>query len=131
VRPDALAISPMPRARAMSPSAAARKAIFARLDRGETLMICAAMFLELEWVLRSRPDLNNATVISMLRGLTEVRELAIDHAECVVEALYNFERANVDFAVCLFHATDRRRGCSQMLTFDRCAQKALPRCVAP
>ena len=112
-------------------SAQARKAIFTQLDRGETLMMCAAMFLELEWVLRSRPGLNKSNVIAMLRGLTEVRELVIDGDDCVVEALYTYENTNVDFAECLFYSIYRRRGCDAILSFDRRAQKALQGCVAP
>lgn len=112
-------------------SALARKAIFARIDSGESLMICAAMFLELEWVLRSRADLSKSNVISMLRSLTEVRELVIDDVDCVIEALHTYEHASVDFAECLFHATYRRRGCNGMLTFDRKAQKAFAGCLAP
>jgi predicted nucleic-acid-binding protein len=112
-------------------SALARRAIFDRLDRGEPLMICAATFLELEWVLKSRADLKKPSVISMLRGLTEVRELVIDDDDCVIEALHSYEAANVDFAECLFHAIYRRRGCDGMLSFDRLAQKALSGCIAP
>jgi predicted nucleic-acid-binding protein len=112
-------------------SAQARRAIFSRLDRGESLMICAATLLELEWVLKSRPDLKKPDVVAMLRSLTEVRELVIDDDDCVIEALHSYENANADFAECLFHATYRRRGCDCMLTFDRRAQKALAGCVAP
>jgi predicted nucleic-acid-binding protein len=112
-------------------SAQARRAIFNRLDRGESVMICAATFLELEWVLKSRADLKKADVIAMLRMLTEVRELVIDDVDSVIEALHSYENANVDFAECLFHATYRRRGCDGMLTFDRRALRALPGCVSP
>jgi predicted nucleic-acid-binding protein len=112
-------------------SALARKAIFNRLDRGQSLMICAATFLELEWLLKSRVDLKKPDVIAMLRILTEVRELVIDDDDCVIEALHSYENANADFAECVFHAIYRRRGCDGMLTFDRRAQKALAGCVAP
>jgi predicted nucleic-acid-binding protein len=112
-------------------SAQARRAIFDRLDRGESLMICAAAFLELEWALKSRPELKKVDVIAMLRAITEVRELVIDDDDCVIEALHSYENANTDFAECLFHGIYRRRGCDGMLTFDRRAQRALVGCVAP
>jgi predicted nucleic-acid-binding protein len=112
-------------------SALAKKALQGVLSSGQRLMICSAMFLELEWVLRSRPDLNKASVVAMLRQLFELHDLMIDDEAAVEEALQTYENANVDFAECLFYATCRRRGCGTMMTFDKAAQKHFAGCVAP
>lgn len=112
-------------------SARARKAFQDAIASGQRLMICSAMFLELEWVLRSRPDLNKPAVVAMLRQLLELHDLVIDDEVAAEEALHTYEAANVDFAECLFYAIYQRRGCSAMMTFDKGAQKHLPGCVAP
>ncbi len=112
-------------------SALARKAFQDAIASGQRLMICSAMFLELEWVLRSRPDLNKTAVVAMLRHLLQLHDLVIDDELVVEEALHTYEHVRADFAECLFHATYLRRGCSTMLTFDKLAQKHLRGCVAP
>ncbi len=112
-------------------SAVAKKALQDALANGQRMMICSAMFLELEWVLRSRPDLNKPAVVAMLRQLFELHDLIIDDEAAVEEALQTYENVNVDFAECLFYATYQRRGCSTMMTFDKSAQKHLAGCVAP
>lgn len=112
-------------------SALAMKALHDVIASGQRLMICAAMFLELEWVLRSRADLNKASVVAMLRQLFELHDLVIDDEAAVEEALQTYEYVNVDFAECLFNATYQRRGCATMMTFDKAAQRHLPGCIAP
>lgn len=112
-------------------SAAARREIVQARQRGETMMICAPAFLELEWVLRSRPGSDKALVITALRLLLEAKGLLIDDEASVEEAVHVYETANVDFAECLFYAIYQRRGCSAMMSFDKGAQKHLPGCIAP
>lgn len=112
-------------------SALARKALHDAIATGQRLMICSAMFLELEWVLRSRPDLNKPAVVAMLRQLLVLHDLVIDDEVAVEEALHAYENVNVDFAECLFHAIYQSRGCTTMMTFDKGAQKHLSGCVAP
>lgn len=112
-------------------SLAAKSTIHQLLERGETLAICAPMFLELEWVLRSRPDLSKADVVRMLRSLLELYDLWIEGEEAVEQALSFYEFASVDFGECLFQALYLRMGCTQMMTFDKFALKHLPDCFAP
>ncbi len=112
-------------------SAAARREIVRARQGGETMLICAPAFLELEWVLRSRPGSDKSLVTAGLRLLLEAKGLRIDDEASVEEAVHIYETANVDFAECLFYAIYQRRGCSAMMTFDKSAQKHLPGCVAP
>ena len=56
-------------------SPAARKAIQRVIAAGERLAICAPMFLELEWVLRSRDGANKASTVAMLRQLLELQDV--------------------------------------------------------
>ena len=112
-------------------SIAVRRVITQARRNGETLMICTPAFLELEWVLRSRPGSNKVLVIGALRMLLEAKGLEIDDEASVEQALHTYENASVDFAECLFHSIYTRKGCSAMFTFDKAAQKQLPGAVAP
>jgi predicted nucleic-acid-binding protein len=112
-------------------SAAARRAIHEIRARGDALTICVPVFLELEWVLRSRREYEKEDVIEAMRQLLDANGLVIDGRDSIEEAIHIFEHANVDFAECLFHALYLRGGATAMLSFDKQAQKHLPDCIAP
>ncbi len=112
-------------------SPAARKAIRRAVAAGERLVICAPMFLELEWVLRSREGSNKPTTVALLRGLLELHDLEIIDETAVEWALESYESKNVDFAECLFHSLYLVHGCSGMMSFDKRAQSHLSGCIAP
>jgi predicted nucleic-acid-binding protein len=112
-------------------SLAARKAIRRAVAAGERLVICAPMFLELEWVLRSREGSNKPTTVALLRGLLELHDVEIIDETAVEWALESHESKNVDFAECLFHSLYLVHGCSGMMSFDKRAQSHLAGCIAP
>ena len=112
-------------------SPAARKAIQRVIAAGERLAICAPMFLELEWVLRSRDGANKASTVAMLRQLLELQDVEVIDENAVEVALGQYETKSVDFAECLFHSLYLTHGCNSMLSFDKQAQRHLAGCVAP
>ena len=112
-------------------SPAARKAIRRAVAAGERLAICAPMFLELEWVLRSREGANKASTVALLRQLLELHDVDVIDESAVEVALEKHEAKNVDFAECLFHSLYAAHGCESMLSFDKQAQRHLDGCVAP
>ena len=112
-------------------SPAARKAIHRAVAAGERLAICAPMFLELEWVLRSRDGANKTSTVALLRQLLELNDIEVIDESAVETALEKYESKSVDFAECLFHSLYLIDGCNSMLTFDKRAQKQLTGCVAP
>ncbi len=112
-------------------SPAARKAIRRAVAAGERLAICAPMFLELEWVLRSRDDANKASTVAMLRQLLELHDVEVIDESAVEMALETHGTRNVDFAECLFHSLYLTHGCNSMLSFSKQAQRHLAGCVAP
>ena len=112
-------------------SPAARKAIQRAIAAGERVAICAPMFLELEWVLRSRDGANKGSTVAMLRQLLELHDVEVIEESAVEMALEKYESKNVDFAECLFHSIYLAHGCNSMLSFDKQAQRHLAGCVAP
>ena len=79
-------------------SPVARKAIQRAVDVGERLAICAPMFLELEWVLRSRDGANKGSTVAMLRQLLELHDVEVIEESAVEMALGHYETKSVDFA---------------------------------
>ena len=112
-------------------SPAARKAIRRAVAAGERLAICAPMFLELEWVLRSRDGANKASTVALLRQLLELHDVEVIDESAVEMALETHETKNVDFAECLFHSLYSTHGCTSMMSFDTRAQRHLAGCIAP
>lgn len=112
-------------------SPAARKAIRRAVAAGERLAICAPMFLELEWGLRSRAGADKASTVALLRQLLELHDVEIIDDGSVEVALEKHEAKNVDFAECLFHSLYLAHGCNSMMSFDKQAQWNLAGCVAP
>jgi len=109
----------------------ARRAIRRAVTDGERLAICAPMFLELEWVLRSRDGSTKSTTVGMLRQLLELHDLEVIDESAVEMALETYESHTVDFAECLFRALYLSHGCKGMISFDKRAQRSLVGCVAP
>ncbi len=112
-------------------SPAARKALGRAVAAGERLAICAPMFLELEWVLRSRDGANKANTVTLLRQLLELHDVEVINESAIEIALEQYETKSVDFAECLFHSLYAGHGCSGMLSFDKKAQRYLAGCVSP
>ena len=112
-------------------SPAARNAIQRAVAAGERLVICAPMFLELEWVLRSRNGANKSSTVGLLRLLLELHDVEVIDESALEVALKQHETQNVDFAECLFHSLYVIHGCTSMLSFDKQAQRHLTGCAAP
>lgn len=84
----------------------------------ETLVLCLATVLELEWVLRSRAKLDKPQVLLIFKRLLETQDLQIDNEQVLEQAIYAYEHGPADFPECLFLAQYQRMGCRAMLTFD-------------
>ena len=77
--------------------------------------------LELVWVLASCYDLNREQVAQALDGLLRAKELVLDRAEQISQALRIFRGSSADFADCLIERTAHAAGCEKTMTFDRTA----------
>ena len=77
--------------------------------------------IELVWVLTSCYDLRREQIVQALDGLLRAKELVLDRAEQVVQAVRVFRASSADFADCLIERTAYAAGCDGMMTFDRAA----------
>ena len=79
--------------------------------------------IELVWVLSSAYGLTDTRIAEGLETLLRTREIRVDQAETIWQALRDFQGTRADFADCLIARTGRMAGCQTTMTFDREAAK--------
>jgi predicted nucleic-acid-binding protein len=80
--------------------------------------------VELVWVLQSCYQSAKSDVVVVLETLLRTRELTIEHAETLWQALRCFTASKADFADCLIERCGHAAGCEYTATFDLNAAKA-------
>src|SRR6185437_9417433 len=79
--------------------------------------------VELVSVLSSCYDLTREQVTQALEALLRAKEIVLDRAEQVSQALRTFGATAADFADCLIERTAAAAGCDKTVTFDTGAAK--------
>ena len=79
---------------------------------------------ELVWVLQFSYRFNKNEIEHVLERLLRSRELAIERAEIVSQALRKFHLSRANFADCLIERCGHAAGCQYILTFDKDAAAA-------
>jgi predicted nucleic-acid-binding protein len=77
-----------------------------------------ATLVELVWVLTSCYELTREQVAQALEGLLRAREIVLERAEQISQALRTFGTSGADFADCLIERTAAAAGCAKTMTFD-------------
>ena len=77
--------------------------------------------MELVWVLESSYELTRTQVAQALAGLLDSRELRVDRAEIVAQAMRTYRAGKADFADALIARLSHDAGCEATLTFDTVA----------
>ncbi|MGB3127771.1 MAG: type II toxin-antitoxin system VapC family toxin [Pseudomonas sp.] len=80
--------------------------------------------VELVWVLQRCYQSAKSDVVAVLETLLRTRELIVEHAEIIWQALRRFSAHNADFADCLIERCAHSAGCKYTATFDLNAAKA-------
>lgn len=80
--------------------------------------------VELVWVLQSCYQSARSDVVTVLETLLRTRELTVEHAEIIWQALRRFTASNADFADCLIERCAHAAGCDYTATFDLSAAKS-------
>lgn len=79
--------------------------------------------VELVWVLQACYQSAKNDVVLVLETLLHTRELTIEHADVIWQALRRFTRTKADFADCLIERSAHAAGCEYTATFDVNAAK--------
>ncbi|ROM58211.1 VapC toxin family PIN domain ribonuclease [Pseudomonas poae] len=80
--------------------------------------------VELVWVLQSCYQCAKSELVTVLETLLRTRELIIEQAEIVWQALRRFTASKADFADCLIERCAHSAGSEYTATFDLDAAKA-------
>jgi predicted nucleic-acid-binding protein len=88
------------------------------LTSDDPAFVSIVTIVELVWVLESSYGLTRAQVVLALAGLLDARELRVDRAESVTQALRAYRTGNADFADALSERVSHDAGCDATLTFD-------------
>lgn len=87
--------------------------------------------VELVWVLSGSYGLSRAQVATVLATLLRSKELIIDRAEFVAQALNRYGAAGADFADALIERIAAAAGCSATMSFDAGAVKSAAMTLVP
>jgi len=80
--------------------------------------------VELVWVLQSCYASAKSDVVMVLETLLHTRELTVERADIIWQALRKFVANTADFADCLIERCAHAAGCEYTATFDLDAAKA-------
>ena len=87
--------------------------------------------LELAWVLSGSYGLGRAQVAAALESLLRSKELVVDRADLVAQALSRYRDTGADFADALIERIAVAAGCPVTMTFDAGAAKAAGMTLVP
>ncbi|MBX9877494.1 MAG: type II toxin-antitoxin system VapC family toxin [Candidatus Obscuribacterales bacterium] len=80
--------------------------------------------VELVWVCESCYDASREDVIRLLRQILSTKQLAVQDADIVWQALKLFDGGPADFSDYLIERIAHAHGCESVVTFDKTAAKA-------
>ncbi len=87
-------------------------------EQRSSLFVPSTVTLELEWVLRSRYELDKATVLGAFNALLETQELDFQDEPAFERALSLYRQSSADFADCMHAGQCGSAGRAPMITFD-------------
>lgn len=79
--------------------------------------------VEMVWILEACYRVGKPDLVAILETLLRAKELVIEQADTVWQALHVFAGANADFADCLIERSAHAAQCSHTVTFDKRAAK--------
>ncbi len=80
---------------------------------------------EVVWVSESSYAASRTDVAEIVKRLLSIRQLVVQDAEVVWQALRQFESGRADFADCLIRRGAEAAGCDKTMSFDRRAGMTL------
>lgn len=85
---------------------------------------------ELVWVLETSYDFKKNQIVQVLESLLRSKEVVIERADVVAQALQTFGASRVDFTDCLIERCGHAAQCQYTATFDKHAAAAGMRLLA-
>ncbi len=101
------------------------------LSADEPGFVPVVALVELAWVLGAGYKLSREQLAAVLETLLRSKELVIDRADLVIQALNRFSSGAADFADALIERAAADAGCATTMTFDAGAAKAAGMTLVP
>ena len=98
-------------------------ALIESLSASSPGFIAMVSVVELVWVLQSCFKASKAEIVAVIETLLRTKELKVERAEVIWQALRRFTQANADFADCLIERCAHAADCEYTVTFDSKAAK--------
>lgn len=105
-------------------SAVATKLIEQTLSVSKPGFISVVSLVEVVWVLEGCYGSTKEEIIDIVERLLRVKQLLVQDAEVVWQAVRLFRNGKADFADCLIERTGSTHGCDHTVSFDKAAVKA-------
>ncbi|EKY4114490.1 type II toxin-antitoxin system VapC family toxin [Pseudomonas aeruginosa] len=93
------------------------------LTAEEPGFVAMVSVVELVWVLQSCYQVTKSEIVGVLETLLRTKELVVERAEVVWQALRRFSDSKADFADCLIERCAHAAECEYTVTFDSKAAK--------
>ena len=93
------------------------------LSADEPGFVPVVALVELVWVLSGSYALGHAQVVTVLNTLLRSKELVVDRADLVAQALARFSAGAADFSDALIERISNAAGCTATMSFDAGAVK--------
>ena len=81
--------------------------------------VALVVVVELVWVLQSSYRAKRPEIVRSLEILLRSKELLVERAEIIWQALHRFAASNADFTDCLIERSGNAAECEYTATFDR------------
>ena len=91
----------------------------------EPYFVTMVTVIELVWVLKGCYKADKSAVVGVLDTLLRTRELHVERADVVLQAIHRFKTSKADFADCLIFSVALAEHCQEVVTFDQSAAKTV------
>lgn len=85
--------------------------------------IAMVSIVEMVWVLQSCYQSTKSEIVSVIETILSTKELVVERAEVIWQALRRFSDSKADFADCLIERCANAAECEYTVTFDQKAAK--------
>ena len=105
--------------------------LFESLSADAPGFVPVVVVVELAWVLGAGYEVPRQQLVAVFETLLRSKELVIDRADIVAQALQRFAGGGADFADALIERMATAAGCAATMTFDQGAAKAAGMTLVP
>lgn len=85
----------------------------------ENVFINVIVLAETITALEENIKFDSLNIVSVITGLLSNKKIKFQHEECVIQAIYLYEKQHISFAECLKKMMNKKAGCQKELKIKR------------